>query len=75
MANERLRQEFRTGLISSSPMPVTPAVQTSTDNVKAEFGNICKSKYAEVTNDLKYMAQFHDLQAVFDALKQDFGLE
>ena len=75
MPNDRRKQEYRNSLIASPPIAISQAVQTSTDNVKAEFGPVCKSKYTEITSDLKYMSQYHDLQAVFDSLKQDLNLQ
>jgi len=65
------RTAYRNSLIASAPI----SVQTSSDNVKTEFGPNCKAKYAEVIQDFKYLSQFHDLQAVLDALKQDLGLQ
>lgn len=73
--NEIKREDYRKSLITSPPKTVAQAVQTSSDNVKAEFGPNCKAKYSEIVSNLKFMSQFHDLQAVFDALKQDFGLQ
>jgi hypothetical protein len=61
-----------TKLGSSPSNMVTPV---STGDVKQEFKAPCWSKYMSALNDLRYLAKFHDINAVIEDLKRDLGLK
>jgi len=75
MPTSRERQSYKSSLTGLAPVNVTNAIQTSSDNVKADFRTDSRTRYIAILTDLRYLAQYHDLQAVFDSLRQDLGLQ
>jgi hypothetical protein len=73
--NEIKRTEYRKGLVASPPMTISAAVQTSPDNIMADLRADARTRYIAILSDLRYLAKYYDLQAVFDQLRQDLGLQ
>jgi hypothetical protein len=62
-------------LTKFSSSPSNMVVPVSTGDVKQEFKAPCWSKYMSVLNDLRYLARFHNINEVMEALKRDLGIK